>query len=556
MKKIFKKLIYGITSVFMAASMAFTVGCQQVNNSTHATWQVNTAAPTASSQGTIGDMWLDTSTYNIYQLTENGWLLCGNIKSENGKDGTDGTDGKDGVNGKDGSTWFTGEGAPALSKVEGKIGDMYLDTLNFKVYKYSAQGKWEFLMTLGIVDGATQNMPWRDDGELNILLVVNSFSADTSYYLWNVANSAGVENVTIGHLHIGGCALDTHLANAQNDLPVYDYRITDDSKNGVYSTTTNYKPSDAVKSKNWDYISFQQVSGKSGLADTFSPLPELIDIYSSYCPSAKIVWNMTWAYEGDSTHANFSNYNNNQTTMYNAIVNAVQTTIVTNPSIDVISPTGTAIQNARAVLGDELTRDGFHLAYEGSMGTGKYNARYIAALAFFGKLSGISLDKVTYAPGNVDEQTKAIAIQAAQSAIDEMFKNTLPPSQEPEYELLTIEWNECQQYVSTHPFNYLTLQAGTSYFSTQKFTKDTLPVGSIIELADGWIYRPEGWKNDAKNTADDRPAELTTTKITIDEAWWGEWTTRAFNIRKIDSSDLTGLSADVAAAFKIYVPKK
>ena len=77
-----------------------------------------------------------------------------------------------------------------------------------------------------------------------------------------------------------------------------------------------------------------------------------------------------------------------------------------------------------------------------------------------------------------------------------------------------------------------------------------------IPLNDGWTYRPEGWKNAAANSADTRPTEVTTTKIVIDEAWWGEWTTRAFNIRKTDNSDLTGLSNDVAAAFKIYVPKK
>lgn len=560
MKRIFKKIIYGFTSVLMVTSIVFASGCQQINTASPSKWQVNATAPTADSKGNVGDMWLDTSTYDIYQLTKDGWLLCGNIKSESGKDGTDGSDGKDGVNGSNGATWLTGEGAPALTGIEGRAGDMYLDFLNFKVYQY-VNGKWEFLMTLGIVDNPTENMPWRDDGELNILLVGNSFSDDTSYYLWNVANSAGVENVTIGHLHIGGCALDTHLANAQNDLPVYDYRITDDSTQGVYSTTTNYKPSDAARSRNWDFISFQQVSGKSGLADTFTPLPELIDIYSDYCPTAQIVWNMTWAYEGDSTHANFSNYNNDQMTMYNAIVNAVQTTIVTNPNIDVISPTGTAIQNARAVLGDELTRDGFHLAYEGSMGTGKYNARYIAALAFFGKLSGINLDKVTYAPNNVDAQTQAIAIAAAQQAIDSMFNTITPdePSPEEQYDVLTIHWTASAEYNSAFPINPTQMKTGDSYkayFATQTFTKDDIPVGSIIEIADGWVYRPEGWKDGAVNSAAARPAEVSLTKVTVDDAWWGEWTTRAFNIQKTDSSDLTGLEADVAAAFKIYIPKQ
>jgi len=554
-KNVFKKMICLCVSILLLVSALFVVGCAK-EGSANGTWLVNDSAPTASSEGNVGDMWLDTSTYDIYQMTEDGWLLCGNIKAEDGEDGKNGNDGTDGTNGADGATWMTGEGSPNLSAVKGKIGDFYLDTKNLKIYKMGNDNEWEFLMTLGAISNPTENYPWKEDDALKILLVGNSFSDDTSYYLWKIANSAGVKNVTIGHLHIGGCNLDTHLANAQNDAPAYDYRLTDDSKNGEYTTTTKYKFSDAVKSENWDFISFQQVSGNSGKPETFTALPELIEIYSGYCPTAQIVWNMTWAYEGDSTHANFANYNNDQTVMYNAIVNAVKTTILTNPDVDLISPTGTAVQKARAVLGDTATRDGFHLAYEGSMGTGTYNARYLAGLAFFGKLSGVDLEKVTYAPANVDSQTKAVFIEAATSAIAEMFNTQNPPVEEDPYELLPIEWNEGKQYVSTLIVNCTKLQSGTNYFATQRFTKDTLPVGSVIEVATGWTYRPEGWINDAKNTTETRPAEVTVSRTVIDEAWWGTWTTRAFNIRKIDDSDLTGKSAEVAAAFKIYVPKK
>ena len=248
-------------------------------------------------------------------------------------------------------------------------------------------------------------------------------------------------------------------------------------------------------------------------------------------------------------------------TMYNAIVNATETAIFSNPDVDMIAPTGTAIQNARAVLGDELTRDGFHLAYEGNMGTGKYNARYIAALAFFGKLSGIDLDNVTYAPNNVDTQTQAIAIAAAQSAIDTMFnKNSSnPPSVEDTYELLTINWTASAEYNSAFPINPMVAKTGDSYnkyFASQIFTKADIPIGSIIEISEGWTYRPEGWIDGAANNSTTRPTEVSTTRIVVDESWWGEWTTRAFNIRKIDDSDLTGLESEVKLAFKIYIPNK
>ncbi len=275
------------------------------------------------------------------------------------------------------------------------------------------------------ISGCNGKPAWKKDGELKILFVGNSFSDDTSYYLWHVANSAGVKKVTVGNLHIGGCELNAHLTNAKTDRPVYDYRITDNEKQGEYTTMTyKYKVSEAVQSENWDFISFQQVSGKSGQPDTYTVLPQLIELYSKLCPEAQIVWNMTWAYEGDSTHASFSNYANNQEQMYNAIVDTTKSTILTNSSVSMVIPTGTAIQNARAVLGDTATRDGYHLAYEGEMGTGTYNARYIAALVFFGKISGISVEKVKYAPDNVDEATKAVAVQAAKAAIENPFAVT------------------------------------------------------------------------------------------------------------------------------------
>ena len=180
------------------------------------------------------------------------------------------------------------------------------------------------------------------------------------------------------------------------------------------------------------------------------------------------------------------------------------------------------------------------------------------------------MDKVTYAPDNVDATTKAVAIQAAQDAIRDMFHNNTPsnpdtpntpsePSIEETHTLLTLNWTASAEYNSAFPIKPTEMKTGDSYkayFATQTFTKEDIPVGSIIELADGWTYRPEGWKDGKANNAETRPAEVTTTKIVIDEAWWGEWTTRAFNIRKTDKSDLSGLGSDVASAFKIYVPKK
>ena len=423
-------------------------GCSQASGAPAATWQVNAFAPTAETQGNIGDMWLDTTTCDIYQLTADGWTLCGNTKAEDGKDGVDGINGTNGKDGVDGTAWFTGEGAPT-SATQGKAGDMYFDTVAFKVYKLNVAGTWEYLTTLGSI-GNTDVTRWDDDGQLKILMLGNSFSDDTSLYMYHIAKNAmendafgddvNIEGFKIGNLAKANCTLDLHLSNAQNDVGAYNFRVVTDesdvpvspvSTDSVYHSTTNSKISEVVQSDNWDFISFQEFNSDF----SYTALPELIDIVSSYCPTAQIVWHLTWAYEEideEHNHPHLKAYGGNQMAMYNALVAAAQTAKQNISAIDLIAPTGTAIQNARTTaMGDTFTRDGYHLSGEGDFVTDKafnltnrHNGRYVAALTFFGKLSGIDLTKITYRPTNVTEENQALSIQAAIAAISNPFEVT------------------------------------------------------------------------------------------------------------------------------------
>ena len=94
------------------------------------------------------------------------------------------------------------------------------------------------------------------------------------------------------------------------------------------------------------------------------------------------------------------------------------------------------------------------------------------------------------------------------------------------------------------------------FMATKKFTREELPVGSIIEIAVGWQYRPEGW-----NFATSRPDNVTTVRIVIDEDWWGSYTQRGFNISQIGHSTsnniVISLSTEEVAmtVFKIIVPE-
>ena len=80
-------------------------------------------------------------------------------------------------------------------------------------------------------------------------------------------------------------------------------------------------------------------------------------------------------------------YNNNTFEYYKDIAKLTRDQISKTEGLDIISPTGTAIQNARTASLGTLTRDNYHL----SLSTG----RYTAGLTFFMALTNIDIKDVT-----------------------------------------------------------------------------------------------------------------------------------------------------------------
>ncbi len=444
----------------------------------------------------------------------------------------------------------------------------------FKIY-VPASAREELELQKPPTDYSAQKQDWDEDGVLKILAIGNSFSDDTMEYLYQVATDAGVERVVLGRLYIGGCTLAQHLANATSDSYSYTYYT---NSNGSWESQEGSKSIKyAVTSDDWDFITMQQASGSSGVSSTYSTLDALIDIVEPLNPSARLVWHMTWAYQQSSTHNEFEKYNKDQMTMYNAIVEAVKKNIVTNSRIEIIAPVGTAIQNVRtSYIGDTLTRDGYHLS--------NVYGRYVGALAFFKGITGISVDGVDYAPSGVDATQIAVAIEATNNAYANPFEVTkstyttapeTPPSggdeggstpsspfgEVPEgyVALDAIDMGlMLNSFYNTEGTNTMN---GTDNFSkgfvaTKRFTKEELPIGSIIQVVSGWQYRPEGW-----NYNGSRPANVTTSEVVIDEVWWSSYTTRAFNISKTThkngNNDINTYSTDEIATlvFRILVPE-
>ena len=268
------------------------------------------------------------------------------------------------------------------------------------------------------------------DGTLKILAIGNSFSEDAMEYIYNIATHSGFakDKVVLGNLFIGGGTLQQHYENSQNGT-AYTLQKRDGSNSIVTFSRTLQN---AVKDEDWDIITLQQASGSSGLADTYEPyLSALIEIIEENATNAdmKLGWHMTWAYQQDTTHNEFYKYDNDQMTMYNAIVGAVKEKVMPTGKFDFVIPSGTAVQNMRtSFTGDTLTRDGYHMGY--------VLGRYIIGLTWFRTITGMTLDSVAWEPMTVGDNFKTLstfppfdwiyisdeAMEAAKEAIDNAYE--------------------------------------------------------------------------------------------------------------------------------------
>lgn len=91
-----------------------------------------------------------------------------------------------------------------------------------------------------------------------------------------------------------------------------------------------------------------------------------------------------------------------------------------------------------------------------------------------------------------------------------------------------------------------------NFVASKLLTKEDLPVGSVIIVDSGYQYRPEGWVSETSKTSN-RPGNITTAAVQVDDAWWGTYTIRAFNLSAVTTKVMT---EDDAVHLRIYVPKK
>lgn len=283
--------------------------------------------------------------------------------------------------------------------------------------------------SITLPDNSGGNDEEEDDGIIRVLAIGNSFSEDAiEQYLYELANAGGQEMI-IANLYIGGSSLEQHATNARNNSAAYSYRKI---VRGQKDSQGSYTIERAVKDEKWDYISFQQVSQLSGQFESyFSHLTYLTGYVKQFTtnPDIEFILHQTWAYAANSNHSGFSNYDNDQLKMYNAIVNAVQKAAET-VNIDMVIPAGTAIQNGRtSILGDTFDRDGYHLNTDG---------RFTAACTWYEMLTGQDVTTNSYSPASLSEIKVDIAKNAANLAVKN--PRTITPMTDGWGELPTVDF--------------------------------------------------------------------------------------------------------------------
>ncbi len=252
----------------------------------------------------------------------------------------------------------------------------------------------------------------------HVLFVGNSFSDDTSEYLSDIAASFGIEDIRIGVLFYGACSINMHISHIEENKAVYLYFL--DRGNG-WKSMPNYTVREAVESDEWDYVIFQGGTGdgsRSTEISSYDKLPQLIEMIREMgARDAKLVYNMTWVGEPTHKHPHILAFGGDVELMFSKIISVMKQLPEKVEALDLISPTGMAIQNARSSTYDKkFTRDGYHLSF--GMG------RFIASLTLFAATTGFDVRDNTWFPHGFSEYECKLCVESAYNAIKSPYSKT------------------------------------------------------------------------------------------------------------------------------------
>lgn len=270
---------------------------------------------------------------------------------------------------------------------------------------------------------------------LKVLAISSSFGVDGISRLYEVARAEGVKEVVLGNIYASGCSLEKHASYMENMTDGYTYYKIDSrtDTNGQWKTKKKATILDGLHDEEWDIIVVQQGARPAGYAPSYDGYMDTVINYvqkNKLNPNAKLYWHMTWAFRNGYVDDSFATYyDNDQMTMYQAILDTIKEKVVGREEISGIIPSATAIQNIRtSYLKNSIHRDSLHLNTLGRVITGYTWYSFLTGLKLDGlKMTGATNDKrwVSRFPDQRLTKLDALAIaEAVNNAIAEPWKVT------------------------------------------------------------------------------------------------------------------------------------
>lgn len=238
-----------------------------------------------------------------------------------------------------------------------------------------------------------------------ILIIGNSFGQDAARYVYGISR-AGLKELRIVNLYIGGCSLYRHYRNMLSEEAAYSYEI-----NG-HSTGLFVSLKKALLMDEWDYVVMQQCSPQSGEYEKYQPyLSELAAYVRRLCPPAKLVINMTWTFDRECKRFKLTPFETPEEML--PAIEAAYTRVAEDIGAAFVIPSGKAVYKLYQEIGAETYRDGFHC----HLG----HTRYMLGCMWFMAFTGKSVQGNGFADFDTDIPAEMIA-RVRRIAIETMLE--------------------------------------------------------------------------------------------------------------------------------------
>ncbi len=249
---------------------------------------------------------------------------------------------------------------------------------------------------------ATEPAPTQPAEEAKVLKVLtlgHSLAVDAGHMLALVANAEGYEEMKIGTLYYSGCPLNKHVQFMTQDQPEYDLYISSteyphNPPKIMRDVTAKY----ALRFDYWDIIVMQggvfEIGRDAAYTDgNIQKIQQFVE-ENTFNPTLYYGWHMAWAppldntlrdmypYDTNPYYTTYPEFNDDRTTLYNAITDCVENHILTDDSFKFMIPSGTAMENA---LSSYLEEADIHRDYVHASDF----ARVMVSYVWFCRLTGV-----------------------------------------------------------------------------------------------------------------------------------------------------------------------